>query len=213
LEVAVKKAFAVALVVLATAMNVSPSSANVVSITLSQTGFSDQTVTGTDAALFTGAYGTFNLSFATATSTNATPPTLLSQILNLSGIGTLTIDVTSSGYTAPIGDQLFLTAFTQLPTDMTVTLASFVNSNPLATDTFSALGSSSFVNTATVGNPFSITERFILTAATTVTNQGSQISVTAGVPEPSTWAMMVLGFLGVGFMAYRRRSSSAFRLA
>lgn len=26
----------------------------------------------------------------------------------------------------------------------------------------------------------------------------------AGVPEPSTWAMMFLGFAGVGFMAYRR---------
>jgi hypothetical protein len=28
------------------------------------------------------------------------------------------------------------------------------------------------------------------------------------VPEPSTWAMMILGFCGVGFMAYRRRSSA-----
>jgi hypothetical protein len=27
----------------------------------------------------------------------------------------------------------------------------------------------------------------------------------SAVPEPSTWAMMVLGFAGVGFMAYRRR--------
>jgi hypothetical protein len=26
------------------------------------------------------------------------------------------------------------------------------------------------------------------------------------VPEPSTWAMMILGFLGLGFMAYRRKS-------
>ena len=26
------------------------------------------------------------------------------------------------------------------------------------------------------------------------------------VPEPSTWAMMILGFFGVGFVAYRRRS-------
>jgi hypothetical protein len=25
------------------------------------------------------------------------------------------------------------------------------------------------------------------------------------VPEPSTWAMMILGFCGVGFMAYRRK--------
>ncbi|MBA2401019.1 MAG: PEPxxWA-CTERM sorting domain-containing protein [Bradyrhizobium sp.] len=30
--------------------------------------------------------------------------------------------------------------------------------------------------------------------------------VTPAVPEPSTWAMMILGFAGVGFMAYRRRS-------
>jgi PEP-CTERM motif len=29
-----------------------------------------------------------------------------------------------------------------------------------------------------------------------------------GVPEPSTWAMMILGFAGVGFMAYRRRNSA-----
>ncbi|MDE2377078.1 PEP-CTERM sorting domain-containing protein [Bradyrhizobium sp.] len=27
----------------------------------------------------------------------------------------------------------------------------------------------------------------------------------AGVPEPSTWAMMVLGFLGIGLLTYRRR--------
>lgn len=25
------------------------------------------------------------------------------------------------------------------------------------------------------------------------------------VPEPSTWAMMILGFFGLGFMAYRRK--------
>jgi len=32
---------------------------------------------------------------------------------------------------------------------------------------------------------------------------------TAAVPEPSTWAMMILGFAGVGFMAYRRKSKPA----
>ena len=31
------------------------------------------------------------------------------------------------------------------------------------------------------------------------------------VPEPSTWAMMILGFLGVGFMTYRRNNKTAFR--
>jgi len=39
-----------------------------------------------------------------------------------------------------------------------------------------------------------------------------QILVQA-VPEPSTWAMMILGFMGVGFMAYRRKNTSVFRIA
>jgi hypothetical protein len=30
-----------------------------------------------------------------------------------------------------------------------------------------------------------------------------------GIPEPSTWAMMILGFAGVGFMTYRRRKVAA----
>ncbi|SHK60755.1 PEP-CTERM protein-sorting domain-containing protein [Bradyrhizobium lablabi] len=32
------------------------------------------------------------------------------------------------------------------------------------------------------------------------------LPLTSSVPEPSTWAMLILGFAGVGFMAYRRKS-------
>jgi PEP-CTERM motif len=35
----------------------------------------------------------------------------------------------------------------------------------------------------------------------------------AAVPEPSTWAMMIVGFAGIGFMAYRRKSTLALRVA
>jgi hypothetical protein len=38
-------------------------------------------------------------------------------------------------------------------------------------------------------------------------------SMTAAVPEPSTWAMMILGFAGVGFLAYRRKSKPALMAA
>jgi hypothetical protein len=38
-------------------------------------------------------------------------------------------------------------------------------------------------------------------------------NLTSDVPEPSTWAMMILGFFGIGFMAYRRKSRIALRLA
>jgi hypothetical protein len=31
------------------------------------------------------------------------------------------------------------------------------------------------------------------------------ISVNPSVPEPSTWAMLLIGFAGIGFMIYRRR--------
>lgn len=41
---------------------------------------------------------------------------------------------------------------------------------------------------------------------------GGSFSVRA-IPEASTWAMMLLGFLGVGFVAYRRKSGTQFRLA
>jgi hypothetical protein len=40
--------------------------------------------------------------------------------------------------------------------------------------------------------------------------------VVAAVPEASTWAMMILGFLGLGFLGYRRSSNfsgSTFRMA
>jgi hypothetical protein len=35
---------------------------------------------------------------------------------------------------------------------------------------------------------------------------GNAVTV-AAVPETSTWAMMILGFAGVGFMAYRRKQN------
>jgi hypothetical protein len=36
---------------------------------------------------------------------------------------------------------------------------------------------------------------------------------TQGIPEPSTWAMMILGFAGIGLMAYRRKSKPALMAA
>jgi hypothetical protein len=51
------------------------------------------------------------------------------------------------------------------------------------------------------GFPFSFTGTY-----TVVEDSGSATFNIANVPEPSTWAMMVLGFAGMGFMAYRRKS-------
>jgi hypothetical protein len=40
-----------------------------------------------------------------------------------------------------------------------------------------------------------------------------QRTVLSAVHEPSTWAMMLLGFAGIGFMAYRRKSKPALMAA
>jgi len=37
--------------------------------------------------------------------------------------------------------------------------------------------------------------------------------MTTAVAELSTWAMMILGFAGVGFLAYRRKEKAAFRFS
>ncbi|MCK1638168.1 PEP-CTERM sorting domain-containing protein [Bradyrhizobium sp. 157] len=42
---------------------------------------------------------------------------------------------------------------------------------------------------------------------------GTADVLTAAVPEPSTWAMMILGFAGVGFVACRRRKGAPAALA
>jgi hypothetical protein len=46
-------------------------------------------------------------------------------------------------------------------------------------------------------------------------NSGSQTLNVAvsGVPEASTWAMMIAGFFGVGLVGYRRKNTGTFRFA
>ena len=43
----------------------------------------------------------------------------------------------------------------------------------------------------------------------TMINASLALSLTNGVPEPSTWAMMLAGFAGLGFLAYRKRAAIA----
>jgi outer membrane lipase/esterase len=47
------------------------------------------------------------------------------------------------------------------------------------------------------------------TAAAHMVIADAFLTATGAVPEPSTWAMMILGFAGIGFMAYRRKSKPA----
>jgi hypothetical protein len=70
-----------------------------------------------------------------------------------------------------------------------------------------------FTIDANLSNPNSFTisdVQFIFGTGPDATLAGSRGGFPVGaIPEPSTWAMMVLGFAGVGFMAFRRKSKPA----
>jgi hypothetical protein len=51
-------------------------------------------------------------------------------------------------------------------------------------------------------------------SAVSVDNVGAPgVWAITAVPEPSTWAMMLLGFAGIGFLAYRRNTKPALNAA
>jgi PEP-CTERM motif len=64
------------------------------------------------------------------------------------------------------------------------------------------------------GLPITVDSRSNFQADTGLLSGTSVIgTVTTSVPEPSTWAMLLLGFAGVGFMAYRRKLKPALMVA
>jgi hypothetical protein len=133
----------------------------------------------------------------------------------INGTGELDLDIpiTNSIGNVPVADvkkvtfnidgQNFGTGFS----NFSLTAVQFLNGN-LRDITFSSTSASSsqisLMTTATF-QYFDNLDQVLSTGT---------ISAVAAVPEPSTWAMMILGFFGVGFFAYRRKQSgAALRLA
>jgi hypothetical protein len=67
-------------------------------------------------------------------------------------------------------------------------------------------------DTTAQGTGTLITAFMAETAAPFNTSTPDIANITA-VPEPSTWAMMILGFAGIGFMAYHRKAKPALMAA
>ena len=58
-----------------------------------------------------------------------------------------------------------------------------------------------------------VTVSFVDLDGDTIGSVAGQIAQVSAVREPSTWAMMILGFCGIGFFAYRRKNQTALKAA
>jgi PEP-CTERM motif len=96
----------------------------------------------------------------------------------------------------------------------------FINGNLFFSQSFNDLASAQAFFTANVlglGHFSSgATDVELLFDETMSSNEGfgftyafATTGAVGGVPEPSTWAMVLIGFAGIGFAAYRRRSKAA----
>jgi hypothetical protein len=181
-------------------------------------------VPGSGSPITTGSFSTPNFTASLLGSAGDAPASLFGQTLTLSssGTGSIIIEVSSTGYTSPVGTVGFLSKFSNNPgsSGLTVTESTYADAGNAAFGTTQSLSSATFTGLSTsesgatatgLSNPYSLTEVFTISASGAGQAQ-STINISA-VPEPSTWAMMILGFLGIGFVTYRKKAKVGFRFA
>lgn len=202
----------------------STASAAIISIGLQEAGVNGGAITNEGSGVGTFSvsglsYGSYILNNVDGTSGPFITNSLSSNSFNASTTagGTINVYVTASGLTSPSGIVPFQSSFTEnlLTAGFSVTESSFVDAangifslaTPIGSQTFNAIGTSVQGANVNVGaGPYSVTVKYTIAAS----GEGSANStaIVTPVPEPSTWAMMILGFMGVGFMAYRRKNQS-----
>jgi hypothetical protein len=173
---------------------------------------------------FSGPVGLYNLD--TVSGVDLTAASLDSNSINATATGTfdtLDIFVSASDITSFNGVVQALSGLTVnfLSRGWTVTESTFEdNSNTvfgttgasvtlLATKTFSSGPDIFTKNTpVSVTSPFSVTEEFTVRSNGFSGAANNTIDLSGTVPETSTWAMLVLGFMGLGYTAFRRNAKT-----
>jgi PEP-CTERM motif len=180
--------------------------------------------TAAHAALVTETYA-FTFGGFTDILASATPP-----MTSLTGSVTLTFDptITTHNNTSDIVINSLSDTFVDSPVGF---FAGQVGSSFIITIGGTAAGATAitvgsndflvtlqFADAGSLGNPQLFQNAVGLGTAYSVTTDPNsaffaQTGSVSAVPEPSTWAMLILGFAGVGFMAYRRKSTPALMVA
>jgi hypothetical protein len=195
-----------------------------ISIGLAEGGPVSLVSSGTDAAAFVGAFGTFSTNIVSGTA-GVFPDLLGSTTSNLvtATPGTIDVVVTAQGLTSPTSAfSSFLTSNT-LPAGWSVTEQTFVDTangrftttpggtvTQLASNTFNDIGTSvQGKGGVPSGSMYSITELYILTSTGAGGPALSTIDVQANpVPLPATLPLLGSGLLGLWAWGRKRRAAS-----
>jgi hypothetical protein len=171
------------------------------------------------------AFGAFTVNDIGATGDLLLPDLLNSHSLNTSTSaagGFLDVYVLETDLPAPTGANGFISSMTSnvLTGGLTFTGSTFVDAtnsgvyaagvNISGPTTFTADGGTAKIGSLTPVGPgsYSITEHYHIFAPG-AGNANTTIDVFA-IPEPTTWALMIMGFGGVGAMVRSRRRQAAF---
>lgn len=139
--------------------------------------------------------------------------------------GTLTSSGSGEFDTTPTGPNFLVNSATGTVDGFAISLIpvnGFAgNDNTIYTPgAFLSFAGLSFTTGATNYNLYGDNGTFVLgNAICTACSGGNETKVNltitevAAVPEPSTWAMLILGFAGIGYMTYRRKSKPSLMAA
>jgi hypothetical protein len=177
-----------------------------------------QVSSGANVAAFAGAFGAFELGIASGTD-GVFPQLLGSQIQMVNRVGgnagVLDVYLTVSDLTGSPGTFFSSFAMNVLPAGWTVRMRTYADDANgkwggalLSDHTFNAINTFTDFASADLDGAYSLTSRYTITAPTNGQALGNT-AIEAVVPEPATWALMLMGFGGAGYMIRRRRTAFA----
>jgi hypothetical protein len=202
------------------ALAVGPALADSISLTATVDGGAPTVIVSPDGSLTVTnqSFGVFNLnSLSINSETFLAPPGILSSNTldvdqTTTGTHTLALDIIASGLAGPNAVEAFLSSFSVSgqTAGWSVTERTTINGNPLATTPlFTGVSDSAFsTNAAFAGTLFTADEHYLITSVGEGSFNGG-IDIAVGVPEPATWGMMLLGFVGLAAAFRNKRRISA----
>jgi hypothetical protein len=207
-------------VAMASALMASAAYADAINLTATVDGVAAGSASSPDGSLTVTnqSFGAFNLNSLSINSQTflAPPGVLSSNTLDVdqttTGNHTLVLDIVATGLSGPNALENFLSSFSvsgQTAGWSVVERTTIEGVTLATTPVFTGVSdSASSINAAFAGTTFTADEHYTITSVGEGSfNGGIDISVSA-VPEPSTWGMMLLGFVGLAF-AFRNRRKLA----